>query len=686
MMPFYKAEVIDNDGKTIQDIGDIISVDAARAFNTNGSLTLVIPNTYARAAFHLHTRLKLWRHDYQGVPRNFGKTVWFMKKLDHFRDEGTYTLSFVDSLAMLDTRLVGYTADGPYANKTLEEYELITYNDTLRLDNMMRAYVRENLGPLALDSRRIIPIIRIEDDRSLGAYGEKQAAWQEIGPTLVDLAGMSAAKGVPLFYDLIPEDDGAFMFRVWTGTRGLDRSGSTENPLLLTAESGFIGEIHEIEDYADVASFCWALGEGSGGSQLLETGENLGMSRSDPFGRIEMTISASDTSNITVLGDTAISALSGKLPKQTLTCKVFENSALVLGRDIDYGDKVTVQIGSSQYDCTLNAISTSWKEGEETLDLRLAGEVPIGSPAIFQEIIIPDPPPDPDPETPNTAPVVDAGPDQGIAWYMGVIMAGTASDDGLPNPPANLTYGWSQVSGPSTASITAPASLTTFISFPTSGTYVFRLTAYDGDLTTTDDMTVVVGPRDNEAPVVHAGPDQSIESGDTLHLSGSATDDGQPDPPSTLTYLWTLTGGPASVIFDDDTNPETDVAYTLSGLYSFRLTVSDSALSAYDELFVVIGEPGNEAPEVDAGPDQTISWGMGVIMAGGVLDDGLPNPPATTLYEWTQTGGPAVASITDRFSLTTFVSFPATGLYSFRLTADDSELTTYDEMFVQVNL
>src|SRR5262249_20214562 len=48
----------------------------------------------------------------------------------------------------------------------------------------------------------------------------------------------------------------------------------------------------------------------------------------------------------------------------------------------------------------------------------------------------------------NAAPVVDAGPDQTITLPSTALMAGSASDDGLPNPPASLTYGWTMVSGP----------------------------------------------------------------------------------------------------------------------------------------------------------------------------------------------------------------------------------------------
>jgi hypothetical protein len=90
----------------------------------------------------------------------------------------------------------------------------------------------------------------------------------------------------------------------------------------------------------------------------------------------------------------------------------------------------------------------------------------------------------------NLAPVADAGPDQQVTLPDTATMAGTASDDGLPGGTLSTT--WSQVSGPGTASFTAPSSLSTMVSFSEPGIYVLRLTANDGALQTSDDITVTV--------------------------------------------------------------------------------------------------------------------------------------------------------------------------------------------------
>src|SRR5690606_15975983 len=57
------------------------------------------------------------------------------------------------------------------------------------------------------------------------------------------------------------------------------------------------------------------------------------------------------------------------------------------------------------------------------------------------------------------------------------------------------------------------------------------------------------GPPVNQPPVVSAGSDQSIALPASANLSGTATDDGLPNPPSAMTTTWTKVSGPGTVTF-----------------------------------------------------------------------------------------------------------------------------------------
>src|SRR5206468_10424399 len=96
----------------------------------------------------------------------------------------------------------------------------------------------------------------------------------------------------------------------------------------------------------------------------------------------------------------------------------------------------------------------------------------------------------------------NAGPDQPLTVPATAQSTGTATDDGLPTPPA-LTATWSKVSGPGAVAFSNPNGLSTSATFSAAGTYVLRLTAYDGALSASDDVTIVVNAS-NHLPTVNA--------------------------------------------------------------------------------------------------------------------------------------------------------------------------------------
>jgi hypothetical protein len=91
----------------------------------------------------------------------------------------------------------------------------------------------------------------------------------------------------------------------------------------------------------------------------------------------------------------------------------------------------------------------------------------------------------------------------------------------------------------------------------------------------------------------------------------------------------------------------------------------------------------NQAPVVNAGQDQTIVLQDNVNLNATVTDDGLPTPPSLT-FNWTQESGPDDANIFSPTAEDTEIGFPAEGTYVFRLTVNDSTLSTFDEVTVNV--
>jgi K319-like protein/calcineurin-like phosphoesterase family protein len=134
----------------------------------------------------------------------------------------------------------------------------------------------------------------------------------------------------------------------------------------------------------------------------------------------------------------------------------------------------------------------------------------------------------PPPLTPgNLPPTVNAGPDQAITLPASAALAGTIADDGLPSS-AQLATSWSQISGPRSITFTDPNAVDTVVNFSLAGMYVLQLTADDGELSASEEVTITVteDPTVSSLDVrVAAGSDDAEENtGTSVWLTSTDLD------------------------------------------------------------------------------------------------------------------------------------------------------------------
>ncbi|HEY2961613.1 MAG TPA: RHS repeat-associated core domain-containing protein [Pyrinomonadaceae bacterium] len=279
----------------------------------------------------------------------------------------------------------------------------------------------------------------------------------------------------------------------------------------------------------------------------------------------------------------------------------------------------------------------------------------------------------------NRPPIVDAGGDQSITLPTNsVSLNGTASDDGLPQGSV-LQLTWSVVSGPGPVTFSDPTKAISTATFTTAGEYVLKLTASDGQLSSSDTLKVTVVPN-NQPPTVDAGPDQTIELPDPAILKGVITDDGMPQG-STVTSTWSVVSGPGPVVFANPNAAMTTASFTDPGLYTLRLTASDTEFTVSDEMQVTVLK--NQPPIVNAGPDQEIILPGNAALNGTATDDGLPRGSTLEIF-WSFVSGPGPVIFPDATLLNAVAIFTVPGTYVLRLTASDSKLSASDELTIVV--
>jgi hypothetical protein len=275
-----------------------------------------------------------------------------------------------------------------------------------------------------------------------------------------------------------------------------------------------------------------------------------------------------------------------------------------------------------------------------------------------------------------TTPQVSAGPDLKVAGFSPVTLAGTVSDDGLPNPPQTVTISWALEAGAGSVLFGDAHAAATTATFSTPGVYTLRLLADDSNKCNFDKCQITVLPAGS--PLASAGPDQAITMPGSVPLAGGASDDSSPAP---LSFTWSKVSGPGAVNFGNASAAATTASFTIPGVYVLRLTASDSALSDYDECQITVAPPpGNVAPAVSAGADRCVRVGTpGVSLAGSVSDDGLPSAGALRCT-WVFISGPGTVSFASDSDPGTTASFSTDGTYLLRLVADDHAFLNYDDV------
>jgi hypothetical protein len=301
-----------------------------------------------------------------------------------------------------------------------------------------------------------------------------------------------------------------------------------------------------------------------------------------------------------------------------------------------------------------------------------------------------------DPGNPDSRPlppVADAGKDLNVKTGQPVTLDGSNSFD---PEGVMITYEWSFTQIPQGSSIT-DASLSDAASpKPTftpdkDGSYVILLSVSDGMLTGEDDV-MITAATPNVAPNADAGANQSVATGDSVTLDGTASNDpdGKPQP---LTYLWSFEAVPEeSELTDEDITNRDQVSASFTpdvkGLYTLRLTVSDGEASSTDTVGIT-AVTENVTPTANAGPDITITLGQTAYLDGSASSDPDASPSALA-YQWRFVSMPSGSSIGNADIGNSDTATPSftpdvTGTYVLELSVNDGEDIGYDNVAVTVN-
>ena len=256
-----------------------------------------------------------------------------------------------------------------------------------------------------------------------------------------------------------------------------------------------------------------------------------------------------------------------------------------------------------------------------------------------------------------------------------IVLNGVITDDGQPSGMVDAQ--WLVVDGPGTVFFTDATSAVTTASFSNTGIYKLKLFGSDTELSDEDEVTVTVLRQSGEnlQPLVHAGLDQEIYTGEPLSLNGQVIDDGLVnDQPA---VEWSVVSDGNAGVFSPATSAATTVTFTNAGVYTVRLTADDGELQGSDELIITVTDDPNLAPVVHAGMDRTVVMTNDASLADAhIFDDGLPYGVLDA--QWTTVSGPSAALI-KTIDDVKYAVFGTPGTYVLRLTVSDGRLSSSDD-------
>jgi len=164
-----------------------------------------------------------------------------------------------------------------------------------------------------------------------------------------------------------------------------------------------------------------------------------------------------------------------------------------------------------------------------------------------------------------------------------------------------------------------------------------------------------------------------------LQFTSSITQNGAGTP----VFSWSKTSGPGTATFSDPTSPNSTATFSTPGTYVLRLSCTVAPTTTFAERTIIVQPPGesssftNPLPNTSPGPAPDATVGSNATLFG--------TTPNATSTQWQKISGPGNVVFANATFANTTATFDRAGTYLLRLTATNSNGTSFSDLTVTVS-
>jgi len=303
---------------------------SVRTENTMGKMQLILPlGDYQYEDFTTNQILEIWREK-NGTNELQDETAWFLRDWVFISSRGEKLVSLIahDANFLLDTRIVAYDAASAQAEMT--DYA----------DDMMKAIATDNLGDDAVSARQLSELT-ISGDLSNSESLSKAFSRRNVLRVCQELAEAATEAGTRTYFDVVRTGVATFAFHTYTGQRGKDHGGGSDDVRLVGEQYGNLEDVAFGTYHSKEANYIYAGGQGEESDrEIVEVSDSNRIADGYPFNRCEGFVDARHCDTTALVTAEANNGLGKGKPKQIMTGKLVDTPGMQYGVHYGFGDIV----------------------------------------------------------------------------------------------------------------------------------------------------------------------------------------------------------------------------------------------------------------------------------------------------------------------------------------------------------